>query len=129
MSSEILADENRNFFSEKVTFGKFSTESEIFSETGRKSETEGNASLPLGGWTPLDRVERWLPTAIVITEREQMTAPSISLSLSLCCVSVLSLPIVRLSVCLPVSFHHSAVRHHSSRPPFTLSLYLLCSKL
>ena len=33
---KILADENRKIFREKVKFGKFSTESEIF------SETEGN---------------------------------------------------------------------------------------
>ena len=36
-------------FGEKVKLGKFSTESEIFSETEGKSETEGNASLPQVG--------------------------------------------------------------------------------
>ena len=33
-SSEILADENRKIFREKVKFGKFSTESEIFLKLG-----------------------------------------------------------------------------------------------
>ena len=37
----------------KVKLGKFSMESEKFSEIGGKSETEGNSSLPQGGWTPL----------------------------------------------------------------------------
>ena len=31
-------------------------ESEIFSEIEEKSETEGNASLPQGGWTPPEYV-------------------------------------------------------------------------
>src|SRR6218665_1045873 len=44
-SSEILADENRKNFREKVTFGKFSMESENFSEMGRKSETGGENAL------------------------------------------------------------------------------------
>ena len=39
LMTEILADENRKIFREKVTFGKFYTESENFSETGGKSET------------------------------------------------------------------------------------------
>jgi len=48
------------FFGEKVKFGKFPTESEKFSEIGRKSETGGNASLPQGGWTPLDvAIKNW----------------------------------------------------------------------
>ena len=41
---------------EKVKFGKFSMESEnVVGNMGEKgkSETEGNASLPQGGWTPL----------------------------------------------------------------------------
>jgi len=48
-SSEILADENRKIFREKVKFGKFSTESENFSEIGKKSETEGKCIMASGG--------------------------------------------------------------------------------
>jgi len=44
-----LADESREIFWEKVNLGKFSGESEIFLEIGRKSGTEGNASLPQRG--------------------------------------------------------------------------------
>ena len=48
-SSEILVDENRNIFLEKVKFGKFSTESENFSETrGTPKQGGENASLPQG---------------------------------------------------------------------------------
>jgi len=36
-----------------VKFKKFPMASEMFSEIRGKSETEGNASLPQGGWTPL----------------------------------------------------------------------------
>jgi len=52
-SSEILADENRKFCREKVTFQKFHRKSKKISKTGGKSETGGNASWPQGGWTPL----------------------------------------------------------------------------
>ena len=45
-SSEILSDENRENFREKVTFGKFSTQSEMFFGNMGESETEGNESLP-----------------------------------------------------------------------------------
>jgi len=38
-----------------VKLEKFSTEPENFSEIEWKSETEGNASLPQGRWTPLLR--------------------------------------------------------------------------
>ena len=51
-SWEILADENRKNFREKVKFGKFSTESEIFSETGGIWNRGGNASLPRGDGRP-----------------------------------------------------------------------------
>jgi len=61
---KLLADENRNFFGEKVYMQKISTESEKCSEIGRKSETEGNASLPLGGWTPLKPDNIKQPNAI-----------------------------------------------------------------
>ena len=40
-SSEILADENRKIFREKVTFRKFYTESENLLKIGGKSETRG----------------------------------------------------------------------------------------
>jgi len=46
------AEENVKFWGEMVKVGKFSTESDKFSEIGG-SETGGNASLPQGGWTPL----------------------------------------------------------------------------
>src|SRR6218665_2543121 len=49
---EILVDENRKYFLEKVKLRKCSTESEQFSEIGG-SETGGNASLPQAGWMPL----------------------------------------------------------------------------
>ena len=48
-SSEILVDEKRKFFREKVTFYKFSKESENFSKTGGKSETEGKCIMVSGG--------------------------------------------------------------------------------
>jgi len=38
---------------EKVKFGKFSTESENFSEIGGNLKQRGNASWPQSGWTPL----------------------------------------------------------------------------
>jgi len=38
---------------ENVKMQIFPTECENLSEIGAKSETEVNASLPLGGWTPL----------------------------------------------------------------------------
>jgi len=54
-SSEILADENRENFREKVKFWILPTESEnlkFFRKWG-ESETAGeNASWPQGGWTP-----------------------------------------------------------------------------
>jgi len=34
------------YFREKMKLGKFSTESENFLELGKKSKTEGNATLP-----------------------------------------------------------------------------------
>jgi len=43
---EILADENRKIFGEKVKLGQLSTESEIVFGNWGKSETERNASLP-----------------------------------------------------------------------------------
>ena len=53
-SSEILADENKEIFREKVKLTTFSTESENFSKIGGKSETGvGNASWSQRGWTPL----------------------------------------------------------------------------
>jgi len=52
-SSEILSDENRKYFLEKVTFWKFSTESENLSKIGGNLKQGWNASWPQGGWTPL----------------------------------------------------------------------------
>ena len=52
-SSEILADENREIFREKVKFRNFSTESENFSKIGGNLKQGGNASWPQGGWTHL----------------------------------------------------------------------------
>jgi len=43
----------RNFY--RVKLGKFSTEPANFSKIGGKSETEEDASLPQGRWTPLLR--------------------------------------------------------------------------
>src|SRR6218665_2043713 len=51
-SSEILVDENRNLFSEKVKSGKFSTELEKYFGNRGNSETRGNASLPQRGGRP-----------------------------------------------------------------------------
>ena len=51
-SSEILADENREIFREKVKFWKFSRVWKFLENRG-KSETEGNAGSLKGGWTPL----------------------------------------------------------------------------
>ena len=51
-SSEILADENREIFREKIKFKKI-LQSENFSKIGGKSETGEIASWPQGGWTPL----------------------------------------------------------------------------
>jgi len=48
-SSEILADENRKFFREKVTFWKFATESENLSKIGGKSEIGGKMHHVLRG--------------------------------------------------------------------------------
>jgi len=48
-SSEILADENRNIFQEKVKFWKFPTESENLSKIGGKSETGGKFIMTSGG--------------------------------------------------------------------------------
>jgi len=53
-SSEILADENRKFFREKVKSLEFFTESENVSKTEGKSETGGEMHHGLReGWTPL----------------------------------------------------------------------------
>ena len=52
--SEILADENRKRFRKKMKLGKFSTESEKFSESAGTPETEGKCIIASGGWTPLD---------------------------------------------------------------------------
>ena len=51
-SSEILADENRKSFWEKVKSGKFSAESEIFFGNRGNVKQGGNASLPRGGGRP-----------------------------------------------------------------------------
>ena len=51
-SSEILADEYRNFFPKRANRKKFGRSQRNFSETGGKSETRGNASLPQGGGHP-----------------------------------------------------------------------------
>jgi len=48
-SSESLADENRNFLSEKVKRGKFLTESEKFFGNRGKSETRGEMHHCLRG--------------------------------------------------------------------------------
>ena len=50
--SEILPDETREIFGEKVQLGKFSTESEKFVANRGKSKTGGNASLPRGDGRP-----------------------------------------------------------------------------
>src|SRR6218665_1376063 len=53
-SSEILVDENQKISLEKVTFFKFSTESENFLKIGGKSEKQvGKCIMASGGWTPL----------------------------------------------------------------------------
>src|SRR6218665_3831764 len=49
ISSEILADENRNIFREKVKFGKFSTESEHFSETEENLKQRGKCIIASEG--------------------------------------------------------------------------------
>ena len=49
--SKILVDENQKIFVEKFKLGK--RVRKFSREQGGKSETEGNASLPEGGWTPL----------------------------------------------------------------------------
>jgi len=59
MCSEWL--KKSEFFWEKVKLWKFSTESERFyGNTRGKSETEENASLPQGGWTPLSNSPCWV---------------------------------------------------------------------
>jgi len=49
----MLVDESRKMFWENLKLVKFSSESETFFGNRGKSETEGNASLPQRGWTPL----------------------------------------------------------------------------
>ena len=53
-SSEILADENRKNFLGKGKIKKNFMESENISEIGGNLKQGGNASLPLGGWMPLN---------------------------------------------------------------------------
>ena len=45
-------------FGKRVKFGKFSTESENFSETEGNLKQGGNASLPQRGWTPLAEAKK-----------------------------------------------------------------------
>jgi len=70
----------RTIFGEKVKLGKFSAESEKFVGNRKKSETEGNASLPQGGWTPLNElIQRTFGQAI---DHYPSMAPSIKTSVS-----------------------------------------------
>src|SRR6218665_2505875 len=55
---KFLADENREIFREKVTFLKFSTESEKFSKIGGKSETGRKMHHGLRGMDAPGRSER-----------------------------------------------------------------------
>ena len=55
-SSEILADENRKTFLEKVKLGKFSAESENFSRNRGECKT-GECIIASGGWTPLQTLQ------------------------------------------------------------------------
>ena len=51
-----MTDENGTFLGEKVKLGKFSTESEIFFQKQRESETEGERIIALRGVdAPADR--------------------------------------------------------------------------
>ena len=54
-SSEILADENGNFFREKGKFVKFSRKSKFFSKIGGRNLKQGGERHHglKGGWTPL----------------------------------------------------------------------------
>ena len=59
----ICLEKNRNFFNRIHDPPRFQTRLTPLSEIGRKSETEGNASLPQGGWS------RWTPLAMLYEER------------------------------------------------------------
>jgi len=51
--SDILADENREIFREKIKFVKFSRVWKFFENRG-KPETEEKCIMASGGWTPLE---------------------------------------------------------------------------
>jgi len=67
-SSEILADENGKIFRERVTFGKFSTDSEHFSKIGGKSETGGKKHHGLRG---MDAPDSWISDAPILTPAQK----------------------------------------------------------